>query len=339
MKSYAIVCCVVAFSMFVFPVLALDFSRFSKENLQAVFATHSPFAQKETWTEEEPTDDATVQVLEVAGGTVIETSELDYLVGCLAGEMPAEYEMEALKAQAVAAYTNLLRQKQKRKTEPELQVADITNDTGKHQAYLTEAQRREKWGNQYAAYTKKLTEAVTAVLGEYLSFDGEPIAAAFFSLSAGRTESAAVIWGGERTYLASVPCPGDALCETLASSLSLSAEELRQKIEANLSCTLPPSPADWLSNITYSESGSGAVETLTVGDKPVRGNEFRAWLGLKSPAFTVEYKDDTFKFSVKGNGHFCGMSQHSANHMAQTGSSYVEILNHFYKGATLEKKH
>ena len=145
MKTYAILCFVLALAMFVSPVAVLNFSEFSAENVRAALFPDAQESETQTVNAEVSTD--TVAVLQAASGKVVELSTLEYLVGCVACEMPPDYSEEALKAQTVAAYTNLMRLK----TNPDGKAgdADITDDTGTHQGYYDEATRKEKWGEKY----------------------------------------------------------------------------------------------------------------------------------------------------------------------------------------------
>lgn len=327
MKTYGILCFVLAIAMFVSPLASFDFSQFSTENVKENLHLFSENRK----TAEENKD--TVRVLQAASGNVTEVGTVEYLVGCLACEMPPSYADEALKAQAVAAYTNLIRLKEN--PDGKAENADITDDTGKHQGYYDETARREKWGEKYDVYTEKFTAAVQAVYGQTLTYDGKPITAAYFSLCAGRTESAQVIWGGDIPYLQSVTSTGDRLSPDLQSEIQLSPDEVREKLSSEKEITLGDDPAGWFGSIQTADSGSGAVGKITVGGKTMTGQQCRALLGLPSPAFSVEYKDGAFHFTVQGKGHFVGMSQYGADYMARQGADYKEILTHYYPGAVL----
>lgn len=341
MKSYAALCLSLSFFLFVSPVLSLDFENFSKENVKAalplfkeeakavVSAGHLPdFKEKKE--EENP---ALVHVLSTVSGEVLEMEEVEYLVGCVAGEMPASYHEEALKAQAVAAYTNL---KRLQKDKKEGDVADISDDTKRHQAYVTKEKRQELWGEHFEAYNQKIENAVRAVLGEALYADGHFISAVFFSQSAGRSESAKNIWGGSLPYLQSVTCPGDKLAPDMVSTVKYTPEGLQEALEKEEGIDFSGEPTAWFEEVQKSDSGSGVVTTIIIGGKAFRGNDFRTLLSLKSPAFTVEFSEGQFIFTVSGHGHFVGMSQRSADYMAKNGSDYREILSHFYPSAVLQ---
>lgn len=330
MKAYGILCFVLAVAMFVSPLAAFDFSHFSTENVKENL---SLFSERRKETDKAGENKDTVRVLQAASGNVTEVGTAEYLVGCLACEMPPSYSEEALKAQAVAAYTNLVRLKEN--PDGKAGDADITDDTGKHQGYYDETARREKWGDKYAVYQEKFTAAVQAVQGQTLTYDGKPITAAYFALCAGRTENAQTIWGGGIPYLQSVTSTGDRLSPDLQSEIQHSADEVRKMLSANKDIALGDDPASWFGEIQYAESESGAVSKVTIGGKTLTGQQCRTLLGLPSPAFSVVYRDNAFVFTVRGNGHFVGMSQYGADYMARQGADYKEILAHYYPGTVL----
>lgn len=214
--------------------------------------------------------------------------------------------------------------------------ADITDDTGLHQGYYDEQTRREKWGDKYDTYSEKFSAAVNAVYGQILTYEDKPITAAYFALCAGRTESAKNIWGGDVPYLVSVTSTGDRLSPDLQTETVLSAEEVRTALAADSEIVLGENPAEWITDLTVSDSESGVVTAVCVGGKTVTGQTLRTWFGLRSPAFTVGYTDGSFHFTVSGSGHFVGMSQYGADYMARQGSDYKEILAHYYPGTVLE---
>lgn len=333
MKTYGILCFVLALAMFVSPIAVFDLSEFSAENVKSSFSARAD-STKDKAEEASAADDDTVAVLQAASGNVLEMDTLEYLVGCVACEMPPSYHEEALKAQAVAAYTNLQRLKQN--PDGKAGTADITDDTGTHQGYYDAATRQEKWGDKYEIYNEKVTAAVLAVRGQTLTYDGAPITAAYFALCPGRTESAQTIWGSEIPYLQSVTSTGDRLSPELNSEAVFSAEELRNALSADNEITLGDDPASWVSgDLQVSENGTGTVTAITVGGKTMTGQQLRTVLGLASPAFTVSFQDGNFIFSATGSGHFVGMSQYGADYMARQGADYKEILAHYYPGTAI----
>lgn len=267
-----------------------------------------------------------------SGGELVETNMAEWLPGAVAGEMPAGFEPEALKAQAVAARTYILYLMTTTKAaHPDAAVCD---DPGCCKAHLTDEQLHANWGEDYDANYAKILDAVRSTDGEYLSWEGEPIEALFHSSSAGMTEDAAEVWSA-RPYLVSVDSP-----ETVddvpnyVTSVTVSPEDFAAKIlEAYPEAQLSGESAFWLGPISY--DASGRVDSAEIGSVSVPGTELRTMFDLRSTAFTLDYTDAGFLFTVTGYGHGVGMSQYGANVMAQEGATYREILEHYYTGATL----
>lgn len=333
MRIFGILCATLALLLFTLPVLVFDVSGGLAETVKSGVAAFSGDGQTKTQNTSETVAD-TVTVLQAASGNVIETDTVEYLVGCLACEMAPDTPTEALKAQAVAAYTNVVRLKEN--PDGKAGDADITDDTGLHQGYYDEQTRREKWGDKYDTYAEKFSAAVQAVYGQKLTYDGKPITAAYFALCAGRTESAKNIWGGDVPYLVSVTSTGDRLSPDLQTETVLSAEEVRTALAQDSEIVLGENPAEWITDLQVSDTESGVVTAVCVGGKTVTGQTLRTLLGLRSPAFTVGYTDGSFHFTVSGSGHFVGMSQYGADYMARQGADYKEILAHYYPGTALE---
>lgn len=281
---------------------------------------------------EDASSDELFTVLDITSGKVMEIPMKDYLVGAVMAEMPAAYEPEALKAQAVAAYTYALRREmlEAENPTPELMGAFISNDSTKFQAFFTPEQGRAFYGTAYDEYREKIAAAVDAVYPEALFYENEPIAAAFHSISCGKTEDSADVWEVSFPYLVSVESEWDENAPTFYSENKFTSDEIKAAFP----------------DADFDESGTISVESLTtggyakrvaVGDKTYSGQEVRTALGLKSSAFTVSYNesDKVYTFSVKGSGHGVGMSQYGANCLAQDGKTYREILEHYYTNCDL----
>ncbi len=255
----------------------------------------------------------------------------DYLLGVLAAEMSADCHPEALKAQAVASYTFALYRQQARRAAGE--AFDLVADTS-DQVYITPKESAQKWGNKTAENTQKVEAAIAAVAGYWLCYEGEPILSVFHAISAGKTESANILWGGNYPYLQ----PADSICDLLAagyqSEQKVSAEDFRQKAEA-LGCQLTGEPETWLSEPKRSDSGT--VTEYVLGGKALTGTQLREAFLLRSPHFDLRFAQGEFVFLVRGYGHGVGMSQYGANYMAEQGSDFAEILNHYYTGCELKK--
>ncbi|MDE5564095.1 MAG: stage II sporulation protein D [Oscillospiraceae bacterium] len=285
-------------------------------------------------TEPETVESVTYHVLDTASGEILEVPLREYLIGAVGAEMPVSFEMEALKAQAVAAHTYAERQCLLSPHRPELNGADFSNDPAVYQAYLTENEQRERWGTHYAAYYARLAEAVDAVLHEVLVYEDEPIIAAFHAMSSGRTESAANVWGSEVAYLCSVESDADRTAPEYEKTAVFTAEEVQERLTAaHTGLTINGDPSGWFGEPTATEAGT--VLQMPVGNGIFTGQELRTLFELRSAAFTVSYADGSFTFTTYGYGHDVGMSQYGANALAAEGQSYQEILAYYYPNTNL----
>ncbi len=256
-------------------------------------------------------------------------SAVDYICGVVAAEMPASYESEALKAQAVAAYTFACHRREYRK-DKEYDVTDTVAD----QAYISPERQKQKWGESYEEYSSKIKAAVDSVFGQILTYDGKPILAAYHSISGGKTEAAANVWGDGYPYLQTVESVGDVLSPDYLSTVSVAADDFSAAAE-RLGVKIDGEAKDWISDKVTSESGT--VLSLKICGTEVTGKNLRKELGLRSANFDVSFADGKFNFTVRGYGHGMGMSQYGAQFMALQGSSYTEILNWYYPEAKLER--
>lgn len=276
------------------------------------------------------------RVLDAESGTVMALSPFDYICGVTAAEIPITFHPEAIKAQAVAAHSYALRQVglQLQNPDPDLKGAYLSTDPAHFQAYLSREERQSLWGEQFEQNEGILEAAVSEVLGCILVSGGEPVAAAFHSISSGRTESAADVWGRDLPCLAAVDSPEDAENPQMYSEVTVSTAEAAAILS---SCaegvTLPEDPAGWIAVTSRTESGM--VKAAKVGGAEVSGDTLRTAFGLASANFTVSCGGGQLTFSVKGRGHGVGMSQYGADAMAQAGSSWREILARYYPGAEI----
>lgn len=275
-------------------------------------------------------------VLDTQTGEVMRIPVRDYVIGAVCAEMPASFETEALKAQAVAAHTYAHRIALHAESHPDksLKGAYFSDDPNKYQAFYTNEEIRECYGSDYDLYYTKVADAVDAVLPEILTYEDAPIVAAFHAMSSGRTESAEHVWGTPTAYLMPVDSAGDCKAPRYEQSVEFSREEVQKRLKgAGKALTLPKDAQDWFSDEKLSESGT--VLRISVGDAAFTGQEVRSLFSLRSAAFSVEYADGTFTFTTRGYGHNVGMSQYGANAMAKEGKSYREILSYYYTGTEI----
>lgn len=257
-------------------------------------------------------------------------SAKEYITGVLCGEVSPLYEKEALKAQAVAAYTFALRRAAYAKSID--REYDLTDDPATDQCYVEKGAAAEKWGEKADEYYSALEAAVEEVLGEWLSFEDSPALTVYHAISPGMTNCAEDVWNSALPYLVSVDSIGDKLSSAYLSTAEFSADELAEGLKSLCDIT---DRSSIFSDINKAKSG--LCLTLTAGGKTLKGTEVAAALSLKSAAFDIEEKDGKYTFTVYGKGHGVGMSQTGAQYMAKQGSNYKEILLHYYKGCKLKK--
>ncbi len=333
MKSYVTLCvlCYVLFLLLALPALRISTASADEKDKSRVVDTG--IVAGETTTTASPTGttqaDAVFRVLDAKADMIYTFAERDFLIFTVAAELPASYPPEALKAQAVASYTYYTYQRERHAAG--VDSADFSDVPGDFPTAYTEEALKKLWGDQYAYYLQKVADAVDAVAGELLLYDGKPIFAAYHSCNGGTTEAAKTVWGIDYAYLQSVSSSGDLLSPKATSTVTITPEELSAAFPE---LKLDGDAAGWISG-TPTVSAAGTVTAVTIGGKSYTGREVRSALGLRSACFTVAYGKDGFVFTVTGYGHGVGMSQYGAKSMADRGFTYEEILKHYYTGVTI----
>jgi len=275
--------------------------------------------------EKVPDEEIAFTVLD--GEEVKEVTMASYLPYVLAAEVPATFSEEALKAQAVAARTYIVYCTEH--TNPKHPQADMCTEAGCCMAYADETELRGNWGDSFDENFSAIREAVTETDGQVLTYSGEAILASFHSSSAGKTENGSELWG-DVPYLVSVNSPEtENDVPDYVTTVEVSKENFRETVLLlKTDAAFSEDPSAWVTDTELDESGR--VSTMTIGGTVLTGAELRKLFALRSTAFTLEYKDGTFLFTVTGYGHGLGMSQYGANVMARNGFDYREILAHYY---------
>ena len=275
----------------------------------------------------EPAPDS-ITVLTDGGAVTMDMQE--YLVGVVAAEMPASFQEEALKAQAVAARTYAMYCALGQKHGE----AQVCTDYTCCQAWQGEEALRQKWGGDYDACSQKIRAAVEATAGQYLSYEGQPVFAAFHSSSAGATEDCGQVWNPS-PYLVSVSSPETAEdVPNFVSTVDCTPLDFRDTLlYAHPEADFTGEESGWIGEVRL--DGSGRVASAVLGGVSMKGTELRQLFGLRSTAFCLEYTGESFRFTVTGYGHGVGMSQYGANVMAREGGTYTGILAHYYPGTVL----
>lgn len=293
----------------------------SQEQLQTMEATEENTQEQQ--------ENRTIRLLHATTGEIEEVNLDEYLYGVVSAEMPANYETEALKAQAVVARTYTIYQMRHNSNKHE--NADICDNYACCQAWISKEDRISKWnGEEAESNWNKIEEAVNSTTGKIVTYNGEPINAFFHSNSGGVTESSVNIWGGiDYPYLKSVETAGEDGYKQYTSQVEISKQDLVNRLkEKYQDCEIDYSQENCIQILEY--TSSGRVKTIKFGNKEIAGTEARSILGLKSTNFTFSINGDIVTFSVTGYGHGVGMSQTGADSMAKSGANYEEIIKHFY---------
>lgn len=321
MKTYLILCLILAVAMLVCPVAALGGS--NSDEAREVYQT----------VDAENTEEY-ISVMSPSTGDIERIRLREYVVGSVAAEMDATSHTQALRAQAVASYTYAKREKEKNKKtiSSYFSRADISNDPSTHQGYINEKQRKEKWGEKFEEYEAKIEAAVDEVYGFYVAYDGDTALTVYHAISAGKTQSAENMWGSEYPYLSSVVSDGDKLSPDYITKISFTLDEFK-KLVSECGVKTSGKASEWINEVTKNDDGYTSFVRICGQD--IEAQEIRNAFSLRSMSFDVEYDGENFVFTCKGYGHGVGMSQYGADYMARQGCTWQEILLHYYKGGEI----
>ncbi|MBE6154160.1 MAG: stage II sporulation protein D [Firmicutes bacterium] len=252
-----------------------------------------------------------------SNGTILYMELEEYLVGVVAAEMPASFNIEALKAQAIAARTYAMKA---------INDNIILTDTINTQAYKDDSELKSMWGNNYQTYYEKIKQAVKSTKGLVIYYNNSLINAFYHSTSNGYTEDSIAVFGSY-PYLKSVESKFDINVSSYLRTVSFSYEEISNKLK------IPITP---LSNIIIEKNSSNRVNKIIIDNNTYDGVKFRTLLGLRSTDFDITLNESDVSITTRGYGHGVGMSQYGANEYAKNGWNYLEILNHYYTDITIK---
>ena len=264
-----------------------------------------------------------VRIYQVKDKKIIKVPLEEYIYGVVSSEMPVSFEVEALKAQAVAARTYVLYNMEKRKYE-NYDVYDNDNS----QVYQTEDVLKKKWKNKYLEYSNKIKKIIIDTKGQYLSYYVKIINSLFFSTSPGYTENSEDVFSEKLPYLRSVESKWDINSPSYDDIKTYTKEEFCKKLGIDFNNEIK------LSDINSSHTGR--IISLKVNGKYFKSSEVREKLNLRSTFFNIELKNNNVIIKTKGYGHGVGMSQYGANGMALAGFNYKDILKYYYTGIKIE---
>ena len=259
-------------------------------------------------------------IVYMSNGSVINLNMTDYLIGVVSSEMPASFNLEALKAQSVLARTYVLKAKQTGKK---------LTDTVSTQSYIDIDQMKNKWGNSFNTYYNKIKNAVENTNGEYLSYNGNYIEALYHSTNNGKTESSLDVFGNYYPYLISVSSEYDKNTSSYLRTINMPLDAISNKLGLSLNND------SVISILSYTDGGN--IKEININGNNFSGKKVRELLGLRSADFDISISDNNANITTRGYGHGVGMSQYGANGMANAGYSYKDILSHYYPGTTLTK--
>ena len=246
----------------------------------------------------------------------------DYVIGVVAGEMPASFNDEALKAQAVASRTYAMYKKSKNN---DYDLLTTTSD----QVYLTREEMKEKWQENYQKYYDKISKAVKETSNLVIKYNNEIIVAYYFAMSNGYTEDAQNVFNEQKDYLTSVESNNEnSVSNNIVKTTSFSKQNFCDLL--NITCN----------NIDINildKSNSGRINTIKINNKIFTGVEIRKKLNLRSTDFKISVKNENVTITTNGYGHGVGMSQYGADAMANQGYKYDEIIKHYYQNVTIDK--
>ncbi|NLY74509.1 MAG: stage II sporulation protein D [Firmicutes bacterium] len=278
--------------------------------------------------------DGAIPVTLVSGaeGKVYRFDLEEYLIGVVAAEMPASFELEALKAQAVAARTLAIRRMKRFSGQgcQHFEGADFCDDPAEHQAWLGEKSLKKRWpGWSYYGYYNKIKRAVRETSGIIMTYRDRPIDAVFHSTCGGETAAAKDVWNYEIPYLTRVKCDFDKHSPRYRNTFFFSWTELERRFQI---------PAASFKNMKKeSMTPQGRVIALGIGGKRIKGSEFRDKLGLTSTCLNWETVSSGLSFTVVGYGHGVGLCQYGADGLAKKGWPFHRILKYYYRGITFSK--
>ena len=240
----------------------------------------------------------------------------DYITGVVASEMPALFNEEALKAQAVAARSFAT-------SKIENNFLELTSGIS-DQVYSPNFKLKEKWNDDYNKYYNKIYNCVKSTHNEVIKRDNKILRTYYFSMSNGYTENSQTVFND--TTFTSVKSLENENTPNYKFQKTFSSSDLNKLLNI--------SSID-IQNIERNETNH--VKSITINNKTYTGIEFRKLLNLRSTDFTIKKQDNNYIITTIGYGHGVGMSQYGANQMAKEGSSYKEILNHYYENTEISE--
>lgn len=333
MKARAIALAITLTALFFIPMTALPTeeapqrsagseapAESSQSAAESALQSESSAEQAKSFTE------SSFRIYDLSTKEIYEVSAADYVRGAIAAEMGADFEYAALVAQGRAAFSCALYQKNVHSAAD----YDFTADPQNRFMFVTEEQVYEIYGDAFDEKWARINAAAAEAMTAVITYDNAPAMTVYHAISAGKTQSAADIWGGELPYLTEVESPWDANNEGFLSEATYPKDKVLEALNAYGANLSGGAPEEWFAGGEY--TSGGYLRRIQIGAATFSGAKLRTLFGLRSAAFTVSYSHGEFTFSVRGYGHGVGLSQVGANAMAKQGASAEEILAHYYPG-------
>ncbi len=247
-----------------------------------------------------------------APGAIIKGDYMDIIPCIIEAEMGSGYHIEALKAQAVAAYCWLINAGSKSGAAPAVPMKTAGS---------------------------RAISAANAVNGVKATYGGNTAQTYYYAISAGYSANCKDVWYADLPYLRAVESAGDKYASGFETTVTYTASELKKRVKDTYGVDLGGISKNKWFKVTYDENNAYARSISIGGKKTVTGSSFRDALldyELRSTAFKIKYSGGKFTFTVRGYGHGVGMSQVGAEYYASKGWSYKEILKHYFKGVSIE---
>lgn len=266
----------------------------------------------------------TIRVKNEKTGQITKIPFEEYIKGVVAGEMPAAFELEALKAQAVASRSYAMYQMTATKDKD----YDVLNTTA-NQVYLTDEELKANWKDEYTEKLNKIKTAIAETTGEYLTYKGQIVNAMFFSTSVGKTENSEEVFVSALPYLRSVDSIWDQDSPVYTDTYTFDLKDFYNKLN------LPYN--EKLTIEVTEKTSTGRTKKLKINNQELNGRDVATKLSLRSNYFDIVQNENKITITTKGFGHGVGMSQYGANGMAKEGYKYDQILKHYYQNTEIKK--
>lgn len=320
----------------IYIILLVVFCKIIKEIFVGQILPTASIIKKTEYKEFNYGDYKNIKLLHIENNSVEEIPLDVYLYGVVSSEMPASFELEALKAQAVVARTYTIYKIMNGSKHQDI-GADICDSSLCCQAWISKENRLARWEEKDRnVYWDKIEEAVNSTIGKVILYENMPINAFFHSNSGGLTEIPINVWGGNLEYFQTIETSGEEAYSSYSSEVNISKDELIVKMREKYSdFNIDFEDENSIEILEYTESGR--IKKIRIGNKEISGTDTRGIFGLKSAKFSVNIVDNTINFKVTGYGHGVGLSQCGSDSLAKQGYDYQSIIKHYYKNVEISE--